>query len=265
MAPMFEAGLAPLNAARTKLGLESVRNVIEQLNRPGLHLVASAEAFDFPASEQPANLHYVGPLLDPPDWAEPRQHQWPAPSRPLVLVAFSTTHQNQASVLRNIVQALSQLPVNAVLTSGPACEAMQLNAPANVLVVPSGCHDAILSEADLCVTHCGHGTVMRALSAGVPILAMPMGRDQNDNAARVAWHRAGIRIAPDNDPEVIASAAARLIHEPAFVEAARSLGAKIRAETMPDRAARLLEKLAEDSPSTSEKARAGAAPLQGLI
>ncbi|HEV2123255.1 MAG TPA: hypothetical protein VGW38_10835 [Chloroflexota bacterium] len=63
---LFDAGLAPLNEARMKLGLKPVETVIEQLHRPALHLVASAEAFDFPTSEQPANLRSVGPLLDPP-------------------------------------------------------------------------------------------------------------------------------------------------------------------------------------------------------
>jgi len=33
--------------------------------------------------------------------------------------------------------------------------------------------------ADLVITHAGHGTLMRALSHGLPLVCLPMGRDQN--------------------------------------------------------------------------------------
>ena len=36
------------------------------------------------------------------------------------------------------------------------------------------------------LTHGGPGTVIRSLVHGVPLLCMPMGRDQHDNTARVA-------------------------------------------------------------------------------
>jgi UDP:flavonoid glycosyltransferase YjiC (YdhE family) len=102
---------------------------------------------------------------------------------------------------------------------------------------------------------------MRALSAGVPILAMPMGRDQNDNAARIVWHGSGLRIDPASQAEVIAGAIDILTSTPSFSEAAQSLGAKVRAQTEPDRAVRLLEQLATDSQSASRTARAGAADV----
>ncbi|HEV2123256.1 MAG TPA: nucleotide disphospho-sugar-binding domain-containing protein [Chloroflexota bacterium] len=154
-------------------------------------------------------------------------------------------------MLRNVVAALSQLPVNAVLTAGPACDDLKLEANAHVLVVQSAPHDAILRQAALCITHCGHGTVMRALGAGVPILGMPMVRDQNDNAARIAWHGAGLRIAPDSAPEVIAGAANLLLQNPSFQVSARALGAEIRSELDPDRACRLLEGSASSGPSAT--------------
>jgi hypothetical protein len=52
-------------------------------------------------------------------------------------------------------------------------------------------HGEILRQASLLITHCGHGTTLKALAAGVPMVCMPMGRDQNDTAARVVHASAG--------------------------------------------------------------------------
>jgi UDP:flavonoid glycosyltransferase YjiC (YdhE family) len=35
---------------------------------------------------------------------------------------------------------------------------------------------------------------MKTLAAGVPMVCIPMGRDQNDTAARVVYHGAGVRL-----------------------------------------------------------------------
>jgi UDP:flavonoid glycosyltransferase YjiC (YdhE family) len=76
----------------------------------------------------------------------------------------------------------------------------------------------------------GHGTVTRALVNGVPLLILPMGRDQGDNAARVACKGAGLRLPPTASEAEIASAAARLILAPDFRRAARRLGNAVAAD-----------------------------------
>jgi UDP:flavonoid glycosyltransferase YjiC (YdhE family) len=77
-------------------------------------------------------------------------------------------------------------------------------------------HDALLARAAAIVTHAGHGTTLRALRAGVPIVALPMGRDQNDNAARIEYHGAGLRLDPSASSQSIAAALRRVIEEPHF-------------------------------------------------
>jgi UDP:flavonoid glycosyltransferase YjiC (YdhE family) len=84
-----------------------------------------------------------------------------------------------------------------------------------------------MREASLVVTHCGHGTVMRALAHGRPMLCLPMGRDQNDNAARVVARGAGLRLAPDAAPGAIRGALASLLADAGFAAAASRLGAEI--------------------------------------
>jgi UDP:flavonoid glycosyltransferase YjiC (YdhE family) len=81
-----------------------------------------------------------------------------------------------------------------------------------------------MKEVSLVVTHGGHGTVTRSLVNGVPLLVIPMGRDQGDNAARVVARGAGLSLADGvTEPEIV-SAVGRLITEAHFRAAARSLG-----------------------------------------
>ena len=80
--------------------------------------------------------------------------------------------------------------------------------------------------------------------AGVPLLCLPMGRDQHDNAARVAHRGAGLTLPADAGPDQIAAAVRRLLDEPAFKAAAETLGAAIRADEAARDAAAALEALA---------------------
>ena len=111
----------------------------------------------------------------------------------MVLVAMSSIFQNQAGTLHRIAAALGQLPVRAVLTTGRAVDPGQIPAPDNVRVVVAAPHRAILAEAAAVVTHAGHGTVLKSLASGVPLVCVPMGRDQKDNTVRVLRLGAGSR------------------------------------------------------------------------
>jgi UDP:flavonoid glycosyltransferase YjiC (YdhE family) len=98
---------------------------------------------------------------------------------------MSSSFQRQGEVLGRVANALGTLDVRAVLTTGPALDPANISAPPNVSVVRSAPHEHVLRYAAAVVTHGGHGTVAKALAAGVPLLVLPIGRDQGDNAARV--------------------------------------------------------------------------------
>jgi UDP:flavonoid glycosyltransferase YjiC (YdhE family) len=148
-------------------------------------------------------------------------------------------------VLRRIAAALGELPVRAVVTTGNAIDPADVPAPANVQVVRSAPHSAILPHAAAVVTHGGHGTVVKALAAGVPLLVLPMGRDQLDNAARVVAQGAGLQLKPGAGSAAIAAGVRRLLDEPAHREAAGRLGALLREDARRDDAVRELEELPE--------------------
>ena len=194
---LFGAGLPPVNAARAAYGLAPLSSLYDQaLSAPRI-LVLTSAAFDYASPMVPPNVRYVGPVLDDPEWARPWSPPWSADDdRPLVLVGFSSTYQNQGPLLRRVVEALSALPVRAVVTVGQMLDATEIPGTANVVVVGSAPHAPILAGASLAISHCGHGTTIKTLAAGVPMVCIPMGRDQNDTAARVVFHGAGTRLPP---------------------------------------------------------------------
>ena len=234
----FQAGLPDLNAARAALDLPPLDDLFDQLDAAKAILLATSQAFDFAPDPLPAPFAHVGPYLADPAWVEPFAS--PPGDAPLVVVSFSSLYQAQEPALRAIIAALGQLPVRGVVTTGPTIDPADFDAPDNVVIIRSAPHGELLKDAALFVTHAGHGSTLRPLLAGVPLLCLPMGRDQNDNAARVVHRGAGLTLPADASSDAIAAAVRRLLDEPAFMTAAQALGAAIRAdETARDAAARL--------------------------
>ena len=125
---------------------------------------------------------------------------------PLVVVSLSTSYQAQAPLLQRLIDACAELPARIIATTGPAVDPDCIETPANARVVRFVPHQALLPHASLVITHAGLGTVMTALSHGVPLVCVPMGRDQFFNARRVAQLGAGRILAVDADAESIRSA-----------------------------------------------------------
>ena len=238
----FQAGLPTLNAARAVLDLPPMADLFEQLDAAQAILLATSRAFDFAPKPLPAPFAHVGPYLADPAWVTPFTP--PPGDAPLVVVSFSSLYQAQEPALRAIIAALGDLPVRGVVTTGPTLDPAEFEAPANVAVVRGAPHGALLQEAALFITHAGHGSTLQPLMAGVPLLCLPMGRDQNDNAARVAHRGAGLTLPADASPEAIAAAVRRLLDEQAFKTSAEALGAAIRADEAARDAAAALERLA---------------------
>ena len=252
---LWNKGLPELNRTRASLGLAPLDRLLGQYDRADRVLALTAAAFDFPAA-LPGNVRYVGPQLDDPEWVEP----WTPPAddgRPFVLVAMSTTFMDHVDQLQRAVTALGSLPVRALVTTGPAVDPEQIRAPEGVTVARSAPHREVLAHADLLVTHGGHGTVVKGLVAGVPIVCMPTGRDQPDNAARLVARGAGVKVSKKASPAKVAAAVQRVLDDPSYRAAAVRLGAAVRAEADSGAALTELEALVPGA------VRRAAAPLAG--
>jgi MGT family glycosyltransferase len=240
--------LPPLNGTIATYDLPPIGDLFELLDRCAEVLVLTSPSFDFSSPHIPPNVRFVGPQLDDPDWAaggaDPGSWRPPGDA-PLVLVAGSSIFQRQTDLLRRAAAALGRLPVRGVLTTGRAVDPTDVPAPPNVRVVSAAPHRAVLAEAAAVITHAGHGIVLKALAAGIPLICVPMGRDQKDNTVRVLRLGAGVRVDQDAPPDRIATAVSTVLRDPAYARAALEFADRlaVEARTRPraaDRAEALL-------------------------
>jgi MGT family glycosyltransferase len=243
---MFAAGLPALNAARRLLGLRPLARLADQIEAADALLLGTAEAFDFAPEVMPEGVSYVGPQLADPPWAAPWQSPWsPDDVRPLILVAFSTTFQDHVGVLQAVIDGAAALPVRLLVTLGDTIAPEELAPAANTALVHSAPHNAVMPETTLVITHGGHGTVTRALMHKKPLIVVPHGRDQTDNAVRVTARGAGIMLPAASAAREFRTAIEDLLADPRYAEAARTLGGKVAREVQDSPVAAELERLAE--------------------
>jgi MGT family glycosyltransferase len=223
--------LPAINAARASLGLAPLEHLLDQFQAAELELLATSKAFDFPCTDLPARVRYVGPQIGDPNWARKWTSPWPASDkRPLVLVSFSTTFQNHAAVLQKVIDALAPLPVRVLVTLGGSIKPTDLKPADNCVLVDSAPHSQLMRQAAFVINHGGHGTVMRSLMSRAPMLVIPHGRDQNDNAIRITERGAGLSLMPDAPMGQIRLACERLLKDESFRISAKRLGDLVAAE-----------------------------------
>jgi MGT family glycosyltransferase len=220
---MLAGGLPVLNKARTEHGLQPMDAWQDQLLTVETIYMLSAAELDFSSrAKLPPNVHYVGPAF------EPYPHEWSSPwpetnTEPLIVITFSTSYMNQAALAQRVLDAVSRLPVRALLTTGPALDANQLQIPANTRTVAYIPHRTVFPHAALVITHAGWQTINAALADGVPLLCIPDGRDQPDNAARVTLTGAGIRARKNTSPRRLRTLITQALNDPELKRNAQTM------------------------------------------
>jgi MGT family glycosyltransferase len=175
-------------------------------------------------------VRHAGPVLEDEKFAVPTTLPWPEnDSTPLVLVSFSTGfEQRNVDKVQRCLDALAELPVHVVATTGGIVAPNEVAAPANAIVLNYAAHDPIIRRAALVVTHGGHGTAMRALRHGVPMAVIPgLAGDQPYVAAAVQEFGAGRALPGDATVEAIRAAAQEILATPSFKENARRRSAAL--------------------------------------
>jgi UDP:flavonoid glycosyltransferase YjiC (YdhE family) len=204
-----------------------------------------------PGLQSPAGAHVRRRQLLRPVTYEERAEGWAAtplpdgPSdAPLVYVTMGTVFA-RADLFDDLVRGVAGLDARVLVTTGPGGDPAALG-PYGPRIrveryVPQG---LVLPHCDVVVSHGGSGTVLAALSQGVPQLCLPQGADQFLNADAVASAGAGISLTgPDVTAPRVRDAVARLLAEEPYAEAARRIGATLAAMPSPDDVAIVLESL----------------------
>ncbi|MDP5034447.1 MAG: glycosyl transferase, partial [Solirubrobacteraceae bacterium] len=184
----------------------------------------------------------IGPMI----WEPPTEAvQLPAGDGPLVLVAPSTAQDPEHNLLRASIRGLGQLDGVRVLATWnrrPLTEPIEL--PANVTLVEWVSYAQTMRHCDVVINHGGHGTLARVLASGAVPVVVPAGGDQAENAARVAWAGAGVRVAPRlASPRAIRAATELALFEPSLRTTAQQFEEWYATHDSGLRAAELLEQL----------------------
>ena len=224
-----------LNATCLALGVPPFAGELAAWEAPELMLVTAPRWFDRDL-DYPARVIHAGPLgIRRRATAPTAGGGQDAP--PCVLLSFSTTVMDgQPALIQRACDAIGDLGVDAILTLGNVVPPSTVTVPSNVEILSFADHDALLPHCAAVVSHGGLGTVLRALAHGVPMVLLPLGREQPVNADRVAALGAGIHLDADSPPREIRASLERLLADPAFSDAAAAAAQRIAADE-PDRAA----------------------------
>jgi len=215
------------------------------LESADLVLHATDQVFDCSFNGLPPGHHYTGPLglWEPPGEAPAYLEE---PGDPWVLVSISSQLQDDLPLAEAALRALADKPVRVVLTLGADHRPEEISVrPGNVHIEQTVPHSAVLKRGRILVSHAGHGSVMKALWEGRPMVLMPWGRDQPGVAARA--QALGVAEVVPRDVEdtkrALAEAIERTLSSSTMRRAAAAHSARLQATDPPGVAASLLEAL----------------------
>ncbi len=244
LSPVVETGLRrgrrELNETRAKLGLPPVARLHGGISEQ-LCIVATFPQLEYPR-RWPPGVHVVGPVL----WEPPFGDVEPPPGiERLVLVAPSTAQDPEQRLVRAALAGLAGEPVRVLASYNRRLPPGPVPVPANARLVDWLSYSRTMPQSVLVICHAGHGTLVRALASGCPVVCVPAAGDMAENAARADWAGVGVRL-PWRllSPVTLRLAVRRALDAPALAARARELSAWARANDGAGRAAELVEELA---------------------
>ncbi len=184
------------NSVRRQLGLDRLNGdfMSAMWKMPSLIMHNSTPAFEYPRSDLPENVHFIGPILFKPDHTFQPPHWWSdlKGSEPVILVNQGTLAKNLDDLIVPTIQGLKdeQMLVVAV----PVKEGQLGELPEHVRAEPFIPFGNLLPHVNVMVTNGGYGGTQMALAHGIPLVVAGETEDKMEVAARVEWAGAGINL-----------------------------------------------------------------------
>jgi UDP:flavonoid glycosyltransferase YjiC (YdhE family) len=192
----------------------------------------SVLSFDYPLSDAPSTLRFVGPLSGTGSQA-PLPAWWSDldGSRPVVHVTQGTfANIDYDQVIAPTLRALADEDVLVVVSTGNRPLDTLPPLPANARAATYLPYDELLPRTSVYVTNGGYGGVQYALRHGVPIVATGGKEDKPEVGARVAWSGVGRRIRSERpSPRALRRDILAVLNESRYREAACRVAADMAA------------------------------------
>lgn len=232
---------------RRRVGLHPLpAGAFENIVRPPeLYLMATAPSLEYPRSDLPDRVRFVGALGTPSDsdFAPPAWWGRLKASPAVVHVTQGTVADDAERLLLPAIRALAGTDTLVVVTTGVDPGRLRLDPlPSNVIVARFVPHAHLLPHVDVMVTNGGYGGAVTAASHGVPLVIAAASEEKREVAARVAWSGVGVSVSGRRAPEArLRRAVERILSDSAFRERAQAVQAELRSLGGPARAADLIE------------------------
>ena len=188
-------------------------------------------SFEYPISDAPAQLHFVGPLSGVSHAPLPAWWSDLDGTRPVVHVTQGTVANiDYAQAIAPTLQALAHEDVLVVVSTGNRPLDTLPPLPANARAAMYLPYDQLLPRVGVYVTNGGYGGVQYALRHGVPIVATGGKEDKPEVGARVAWSGVGRRIRSERpSPRALRRDILAVLHQPRYRQASRRVAADMAA------------------------------------
>ena len=183
---------------RRRLNLPPLgKSIMDFARDADLYLQGSVAAFEYPRTDMPDNVRFIGaPIPEPPmNWTPPKWWRELDHHR-VVLVTQGTINNDFDQLIRPAIRALSNDGVLVVVTTGSKPpEALGIDPlPGNVLVEQFIPYAHLMPKVDLLVTNGGYGSIQIALAHGVPVVAIGKTEEKPEIANRVEWSGVGVGV-----------------------------------------------------------------------
>lgn len=147
-----------------------------------------------PASETFSDKYvFVGPSIRPAVSQIEKTHE------KLIYISMGTVVNNNVKFYHDSIKAFANTNYQVIMSVGNLVDMKEFeNLPENINVYQSVDQIAVLSKADVFISHCGMNSVNESLYYGVPLVMYPQTPEQGGVANRVEQLKAGIFLKKSN-------------------------------------------------------------------
>jgi MGT family glycosyltransferase len=239
-----------LDRVRASIGLPTKsQDFFSATLSPFLYLQGTTPSFEYPRSDLPPQVHFIGTFLPPApaDFTPPAWWDDLKCGKKVIHITQGTVATEAGDLIIPTIQALANEDVLVVATTGgQPVENLQLNPiPSNVRLERFIPHAHLLPLVDVMVTNGGFNGVQIALAFGVPIVTAGQTEEKPEICTRVQWSGVGIDLKTSKPtPEQIRDAIMKILSSSQYKVRAEGFKAEINRYDAPKLATELLEQLA---------------------
>lgn len=218
------------------------------LSSPWSNLVLTTEGSEAPRFPLPRSVFFIGPCLSDRENSLPTDFPYELLSSevPKVYVSMGTVFNRKPNLFKKIINAFADGRYQIIVSAGRAYDKLRSqHFPSSVLIFKHVPQLKLLPLVDAVLSHGGNNTVNETLAAGKPLLVLPVGGEQTDNASRIVYLGAGLRANPQKSTSgEILEKTKRLIEEKAFRQRAKEIAVIFSKTQAHITAARFIEQIA---------------------